>query len=239
MDFDVQAFYEDELGQDEERFEAFRDALDERFYTSPEWVECSAAEGEEEGYWAGHFVHYSTLYLAVPLAKVDADDVDEILFDVFPRKISLTAPEETEEALDELIAFWHFLKREFGLENADTVLQALHSVDLQEFTEAMFDPANFGMAKSFFMEGMQAGYDMTNQDEMNAFMKVYNARVLAEGPRPVGQSSHDLLPSIGFPSAADPFAPSHSITDDASKKKKKNKRKLAKASRKKNRKGKK
>lgn len=29
----------------------------------------------------------------------------------------------------------------------------------------MNDPSRFGMAKSFFMMGRQAGYDMTDQEE--------------------------------------------------------------------------
>jgi len=41
----------------------------------------------------------------------------ELLFDIFPRKVSADA-EEAPQAIRELQAFWQFAQREFQLENA-------------------------------------------------------------------------------------------------------------------------
>jgi len=141
VDFDIQTLYDAELTQDEEQFDAFQDALRERFARSPEWADVGS-KSENPGFWAAQFVLYSYLHLGVPLAEVDADDADEVIYDIFPGEITLAQPEEAKNARSELIAFWRFLKREFGLENADTVLAYLDSMDPDEFTEAMLDPEN-------------------------------------------------------------------------------------------------
>jgi len=114
------------------------------------------------------------------------------------------------------------------LENADTVLAYLDSMDPDEFTEAMVDPENFGTGKSFFMAGRDAGFDMTDEDERNTFMRVYDLDALSDDlpeddPSPRGPSLSDNPRRVHLYSA-----------DEA--KKKKNKRKQAKVSRKKNRK---
>jgi uncharacterized protein YecA (UPF0149 family) len=47
----------------------------------------------------------------------------------------------------------------------------------------MSDSSNFGMAKSFVMMGKEAGYDMTTQEGLNAFMTIYNQSLRANQPR--------------------------------------------------------
>ncbi len=77
------------------------------------------------------------------------------------------------------------------------------------------------MAKSFFMAGQAAGFDMADQEELNTFMHLYNL----------------TLPTAG-PVLADPpvgSAPRRSLVDA----KKKDKRKAAKESRRRNRRKKK
>lgn len=41
----------------------------------------------------------------------------------------------------------------------------------------MNDPSNFGMAKSIFMMGQEAGFDMTTRDGSDAFMLAYNTQL--------------------------------------------------------------
>jgi hypothetical protein len=44
----------------------------------------------------------------------------------------------------------------------------------------MFDPRRAGMAKSFFMQGGAAGYDMTDKAQINQFMLAHNAAQMAQ-----------------------------------------------------------
>ena len=60
--------------------------------------------------------------------------------------------DEADDATPELVAFWKYLKREFHLPHADTILEFLREVE-PDFPDMMNDPANFGMAKSFFTMG--------------------------------------------------------------------------------------
>ena len=44
--------------------------------------------------------------------------------------------------------------------------------------EELSNPENFGMAKSFVMAGNQAGFDMSTQQGLEAFMLAYNSAML-------------------------------------------------------------
>ena len=86
----------------------------------------------------------------------------------------------------------------------------------------MNDRARWGPAKSFFMAGQAAGFDMTDQDQMNLFAAAYNAS-LAGLPLP------DDIPSELLPAPL-PIGPGR--REDRKEKKR---RKMSKASRRKNR----
>lgn len=235
MDFDIHALDEDDgSGDDTERFEAFQDELLELFLQSPEGIPYNIdpeEDPENSAFWTAMFLYYGYMYVGAPLTQMDEEDAGEVVYNLFPRKISLTSAEEAEGAIAELIAFWTFLKRAFALEAADAILDYLNEIPEEMFIEAMFDPARSGMGKSLIMAGTAAGYDMSNEVELNKFMVEYNARLMSDDSPEDEESPFDLysdenLPPIRFYSA-----------DEA--KKKKTKRKQTKASRKKNRKKKK
>jgi hypothetical protein len=143
-----------------------------------------------------------------------------LLTEVFPRKISLLAPEQADEAIPELVAFWSFLKREFKLANADEMLNSLHALKPGEFRGWMNDSSRFGMAKSLFSMGRTAGFEMTDKTGIDDFMNAYNQSLsLSRGI--------DLLPGAASSSGG-------RIKKDPDKARRL--RKIAKDSRKKNRK---
>jgi len=148
-------------------------------------------------------------------------DLDELFFEVLPRKISITSPNKLESALPELIAFWEYLKRAYELPNADEVLAYLRTVDFDEFRDEMINPSNFGIAKSFVIAGQEAGFDMSDPESMNEFMRIQNAAAILD-IRTLGLS--DLSEAPGQRRLSSPS---------------KNKRKMAKQSRKQNRRKKK
>ncbi|HEY4389405.1 MAG TPA: hypothetical protein VGN34_33605 [Ktedonobacteraceae bacterium] len=43
--------------------------------------------------------------------------------------------------------------------------------------QALQEPANFGMAKSFVLMGQEAGFDMESPEGMRAWVEAYNATV--------------------------------------------------------------
>lgn len=203
------------------------DAVVEQFQASPEG-HARAKQGPGLGGWSGNLVQMGYTYAGVTLPRMSIGDIDEIVNELFPRKVTLTDPDDVDDVIPELTAFWQFLRREYQLENADAVLEFLRKVE-PEFKERMNDPANFGMAKSFVTAGQNAGYDMTTPEGMEAFRRYYNANLSQPGAGGLGLSAPEGLSHL---------MPDRSTTPTSARDKSKRKRlrQQAKRARRKNRK---
>jgi len=226
MAFDIRRL--DDGDYEEDVFNEYQDELIELFANSPEG-QARAQADPGMGFWVARLIDYGYSYAGTILTMMTEDDVEELLTDVFPRKVSLNAPEEADDALPALIAFWEYLKREYNLSNADHILRYLRSVKPEQFRKWMNDSSRFGMAKSIFMMGRNAGFDMTDEKDSAAFINMYNANLLSSrqsDPSPaLGDRESDLSFTLGIGGGkkkADPKA--------------KRRRKIAKESRKRNRK---
>jgi hypothetical protein len=202
MTFDIRQI--DRLDPDSEGSEnalgAYEDELIELFLNSPEgqaWLKIDP----EPGFWIHCLIDYGYHYLDVTPPKMTKAHVDEVVTQLFPRKVSTMSPDDADQTIPELIAFWEYLKREYNLPNAEAILRFLHQIQ-PKFKGIMNNPANFGMAKSFVMQGQAAGFDMTAEEGNQAFMNAYNANLMA--------GKGDLLPLPGpfglpFSTGADPL----------------------------------
>ncbi len=207
--------------ESEEALTKYQDSVLEEFALSSEGKEQIKAN-PEMGFWIVQLIHYGFDYIGVTLPQMDERDINEIITDLFPRKISLSSSEDADDAIPELLAFWQFLGSKYKLSNANNIIALLTEIE-PKFNHIMNDSSKFGMAKSFMTEGQKAGFDMTDQNQMNEFMQIYNKDILE------GQNG---IPSTPTGKAFDfnPASPSSKKT----KGKKKQKRKIVKASRKKN-----
>jgi len=159
----------------------YLDQLVQLFEQSPEG-QALWNEGIEPG-WTGMMIDFGINYLSVTPPQMSPAHLREILFDLFPRKLSASA-DEAPGIIRELQAFWQFLQREFHLENAAACLNVLDEKTARKLKQEMGNPANFGIAKSFVMMGMQRGYDMSSEEGLNEWMAIYNAEIAAgAGPR--------------------------------------------------------
>ena len=201
----------------DEELKKYIDPLLEQFCASPERKEYLPTD-LDVGFWPAEFIYYGFRYVGVTLPCIEIVDVEEIITDLFPRKIILDSPEQADNAIPELLAFWNFLKREFKLQNADNILKYLSEIKL-EFKNIMYDSSRFSFSKSFMNAGQEAGFDMTKESDCAEFTALYNASVSSQ---PQEHSSGYL----GSPAK-------HKTKKDNNKKKL---RKIANASRKKNRK---
>lgn len=183
MTFDIHQL--DALGWDDydQAFEEYRDSLLECFFESPEG-RSHLQEFPEAGFWASQLMCYGYGYLGVTLPEMTKRHVQEIVTELFPRKISLLSPDDADGAIPELTAFWKYLEREYGLRQAGAILRFLHKI-APDFERVMNDPSKFGMAKSFAMMGQQAGFDMTKKEDIDAFVHLYNASILAQDSEPL------------------------------------------------------
>ncbi len=156
----------------------YQDALLQEFYGSPEAADLAEAPSGI-GYWAARMIQFGFNYLGATVPRMSAADAEEILTELFPRKVSLSSPVEADSVIPELSAFWRYLGREHRLPNASAILKLL--LDLQpQFKAMMYDPSKFGMAKSFVMMGQSAGFDMSDEQQLQSFAAQYNAGLAAE-----------------------------------------------------------
>ena len=198
---------------DEEAAIQYQERLEELFAQSPEGA-ALIEQGETIG-WISPFLSYAMSYLGVTPVEMTARDFDEVLFELFPRKVAV-GPDEAAAIVDELRAFWAFLGRAYNLPNALALLERLDSRAVTRLERALADPSNFGMAKSMVMAGKARGFDTTTQEGLDDWISVHNAEqaiALGSGPAHLPQATRkQSKPS-----------------------KQKNRRKMVKASRKQNR----
>ena len=161
----------------------YREQLLQLFEQSPEW-KALEEEDAQSGGWADMMMEYGMGYPGVTPAQMSAADLREVLFELFPRKVS-ALPEVAPEVIRELRAFWQFLQREFHLENAAACLKVLDDKAAERLEKEMGNPANFGIAKSMVMMGMARGFDMQSQEGIEEWMATYNAEIAAGTGQPI------------------------------------------------------
>jgi hypothetical protein len=222
MGFEFDRRFDESGGEiDEGAFEEYTDELMGLFAESPEVREHLPAEAGI--CWAAYMMDFGVRHLGVTPATMTPAHFGEVLFDIFPRKMSCEsscAP----EIVRELRAFWLFVGREFGARHAAACVRLLEGDAAARLEQALADPSNYGMAKGFFMKGQKAGFDMTTQKGMNEWMVAYNAAVAATR-RGIGTDT----PVSPLP----PFLPGR--PRNASSESKRKKRKMQRAARKRNR----
>ncbi|HEX4202821.1 MAG TPA: hypothetical protein VHZ51_01190 [Ktedonobacteraceae bacterium] len=175
MSFDINEAVFDEQGTYlEEPALRYEQALMDQFAASPEGQ--AIKETETELGWARAMIHYAINYPGVTPATMTANDLEEVIYDLFPRKV-ITERGDGAEIIQELRAFWHFLQREYQLPQASQILARLTPQAARRLERALQVPANFGMAKSFVLMGKQAGFDMESPEGMHAWVEAYNATV--------------------------------------------------------------
>jgi len=179
MNFDIQQPVFDPDGEYlEEAAEQYRKVLIERFEASAEGQDL-VRQGGSVG-WADTLMDLGMGYLEATPATMTAEQLNTILFELFPRKVS-AEPGCGQEIVGELQAFWRFLQREFGLPNAGACLRVLTTATAHRLEGEMQNPANFGLAKAFLAQGLAHGFDMATPEGIQAWMDTYNAGLAGVG----------------------------------------------------------
>lgn len=175
MSFDInEAVFDEQSTYQKEKAVHYEHALMEQFAASPEGQAISQT-GTELG-WAGAMIHYAINYPGVTPPRMTANDLEEVIYDLFPRKV-ITERGDGAEIIQELRAFWHFLQRVYQLPQAKLMLARLTPQAARRLERALQEPTNFGMAKSFVLMGKEAGFDMESPEGMQAWVEAYNATV--------------------------------------------------------------
>jgi hypothetical protein len=190
MSFDINEAVFDEQGRYlEEKAVRYEEALMDQFAASPEG-QAIKERGTELG-WARAMIHYAITYPGVTPPTMTPNDLEEVIYDLFPRKV-ITERGDGAEIIQELRAFWRFLQRVYQLPQARQMLAHLTPQAARRLERELQEPANFGMAKSFVLMGKQAGFDMESPEGMRAWVEAYNATV---APRMAAASLHPESPT--------------------------------------------
>ena len=177
------------------------------------------AQDVEDPHACRFMMDFAANYLGHTVASLGAADLRRVVFQLFPRKVSIE-PSEASWVVDTLRAFYTFLKRELGLKQADACLAVLGGDAVKKLEAALSNPGNFGMAKSMVMAGAEAGFDMQSQEGLEAFMQ--------------SMSSMPLPPSFPVPGLPQPTS-KKTTQGKAASQEKKGKRKAARSARRKSR----
>lgn len=165
------------------------DYIDELAYLFSQSSEGQAYQQQypDSGGWVVSFLDLAYRYEGMTPTTITKQTVALLMEDLLPRKITLRDAVEAEEAVPELIAFWSYLEREYQLSHAGAIIQYLRGI-VGKFEGWMMDPQRAGMAKSFMMGGMQAGFDMSSEQGMLEYQLAYNAQLLGTNPSPLPKS---------------------------------------------------
>ena len=128
----------------DERFHVLMDEIEATYRQSPEFRACKDA--------GASFSLISDLafnYLETTVATFLPADLEEVLYELVPRKVMINAS-GADAIINDGAAFFRFLKREYGMRHADMHLEKLNRTAKNKLRDALNDSGKFGLAKSIF-----------------------------------------------------------------------------------------
>ena len=158
--------------------ESYIEGAIETFAHSPEG-QAYLETHETLGSWIGSFLELAYLYEEYTLSMMAFPHVQEIMESLFPRKITLLDPSQADDAIPELLCFWQFLKRQYKLKKADSIIKYLASIE-STFPSLMNDPHSGGFLKNLLLQGHELGFDMTSEEGLQAFQEHFNAQQISD-----------------------------------------------------------
>ena len=137
---------EDDDEVDDDELQRERAEVIDRFSKSPH-----AASIPDLG-WIDLSLAYAAEHEGVSFSTFDARILRQIVFELFPRKVSCDAS-AAPDIVRSLRAFWTFARDVVGHDHAEACLRELGDEAIPALARRLDDPSNFGMAKSFVMMG--------------------------------------------------------------------------------------
>ncbi len=160
--------------EDEERCDAYCQAMMDRFARSPE------AKGDHLE-WAEMLVHHIAEHHGLPITQLTTSMAREVLFESIPRQVS-AGPDDAPAIVASLRALLAFSARELDSSTARKTLATLSADTPRQVSRALGDTRKYGPAKALVMAGARAGYDMTSEEGLAAWMKVAQTEMLEQRP---------------------------------------------------------
>ncbi|MBK8213871.1 MAG: hypothetical protein IPK71_08980 [Myxococcales bacterium] len=126
-------------------------ALVRKFVASPE------AEALEDARSCELLMDLAGDYFDVSIATLEAEDLREIVFDILPAVVDVDATLAA-GIVEEIRAFYSFLGRKLGLEQADACLRVIGGDAVERLERALSDATKFSDAKTRLRQSRGAGF---------------------------------------------------------------------------------
>lgn len=158
--------------EDDELAERIEPLLDE-FLASPE--AAGSPHADAFGGWVFDLIRLGMDYgYGIPVLW-DAGQVTEIVTELLPRKLTIDDASEAETAVPAFRSFFRWASRIVPVPQAEEIDAVLARVE-RDFPRMMMDLALAGPAKSFVLAGRAAGFDMDSEEGLHAFQERWNAQ---------------------------------------------------------------
>ena len=151
------------------------------FSRSKEYMKLPVNLKEVTMYALELFIDFSYNYLGSRPEEISIDELEELLFDLFPRKLSYER-ESLIETLEVIKAFFIFMEME-GYHPDSKNLAHFIDKNQSEILKECENPDNFGVAKSIASFATKEGVDLSNENEIAQFIKQFNQRSFDERGR--------------------------------------------------------
>lgn len=187
LDDDLEAGLDDDLGDglDAGLDDAARDELKTRTDAMIEHLVDTGALTPELRGWAELLSGAAIDYYGRMLGDVSPAQLADLVFGLVPRKVSC-GPEDAPAVIAALRALLEYVAHRDGGEHARVLLGTIPADASQRLARELANPENFGMAKQFVMAGVEAGFDMTSETGVQAFLQAFGGRLPAT-PRRTGR----------------------------------------------------
>ncbi len=111
-------------------------------------------------------------------ADLGPGDLERLLLRLYPRKITVVDRDATEDTIPAVRDFLAYLAESGGMtEGAVRELEGELDRIAPRFADAVMDPANWGMARSFVQAMAADGVDISDQTAVDRWIATYNAHV--------------------------------------------------------------
>ena len=142
-------------------------------------------------------------------ADLGEGDLEALLLQIYPRKISVLDRADTEDTIPAVRNFLAYLA-ERGEMPAGTVRALERELDriAPRFTDAVMDPSNWGMARSFVQAMAADGVDFDDQAAVDRWIAGHNSRLAWPGGEEEDEDDDediDLKEALGLPDQMPPM----------------------------------
>jgi hypothetical protein len=143
-------------------------------------------------------------------ADLGAGDLEELLLQIYPRKVTVFDPEDTKDTIPAIRDFLAYLTDRGEMqEGTARALEGELDRIAPRFTDTVMDPSNWGMASTLLHEMAADGVDVDDQAAVDRWIGRYNAHLgLPDGEGEYEDDDEELLDlkeAFGLPDEMPPI----------------------------------